>query len=335
MNELIITPGGAKALSKPPRRGTALSAQPVVLPDIADADVIRLMLDDTRSAATKRSYQTDYNDFFGYLYGDGYTKANVSHWCGQDAPQIAYQLNKYKAALLLADKAEATVNRRLASLRSLLKWCKRFGWSKTDGSGLVNREKARTYRDTKGIDRPAMKKLLSLPNTETVAGLRDAAMLRLLCENALRRAEVVGLDVDHFDPNGKTLSILGKGRGTEREKVDISPKASAAITSYLMEAGHTDGALFRNADRRTASHGKPLTANGLYTIVKRYGEKQKVELSPHKLRHSCITDALRQGFDIVEVQELSRHKDIRTIQIYDDRQKNSQGKISRAISKGL
>jgi integrase len=50
---------------------------------------------------------------------------------------------------------------------------------------------------------------------------RDYALLRLLWGNALRRNEISQLNVRDFDPASKTLQILGKGRGTQSEVVDL------------------------------------------------------------------------------------------------------------------
>jgi integrase/recombinase XerC len=54
--------------------------------------------------------------------------------------------------------------------------------------------------------------MLSLPDTTTVKGKRDAAILRLLLELALRRSEFCKLKRTDFDPEAKTLSVLGEGK---------------------------------------------------------------------------------------------------------------------------
>jgi integrase/recombinase XerC len=55
--------------------------------------------------------------------------------------------------------------------------------------------------------------------------------------------------------------------------------------------------------------------------------------SPHRIRHSGITQALEatQG-DVRRVQKLSRHKNIQTLLIYDDHRRNSQGEITNLLS---
>ena len=75
-------------------------------------------------------------------------------------------------------------------------------------------------------------------------GKHDYALQRLLLGNALRRNEVSQLSVRDFDPSSKTLRILGKGRGTQSETVDLGTATVQAIADWLevkpIRAGETD-----------------------------------------------------------------------------------------------
>ena len=301
-------------------------------------DPVSLLLADKRSPATRRAYAADLVDFFGH----GYTHAEVTAFFALDAPGTARRLVAYKAGMLERGLAEATVNRRLAAVRSLLKFNFRLGLSRTDGHGLVDSEKARAYRDTRGIDLESLRQLLRLPEqlhgAGTVRAARDSALLRLLMENALRRAEICALDVDDFSPAQLRLQILGKGRGSQKEPVTVSEKGEAAITAYLTAAGHTEGALFRGLARRWTlaqpeRAGGRLSADGLHDLVGRYGQALGVKLTPHKLRHSAITAALdASGGNVRKVQKLSRHADLRTLTVYDDNRTDAQGEMTGLLS---
>jgi integrase/recombinase XerC len=85
----------------------------------------------------------------------------------------------------------------------------------------VKGEKIVGYRDTTGIDTKTFERVLQQCDLATLAGSRDYALLRLLWGNALRRNEVSQLSVCDFDLIGKTLRILGKGRGTQAETIDL------------------------------------------------------------------------------------------------------------------
>ena len=130
----------------------------------------------------------------------------------------------------------ATINRRLAAVCSLLKMSYRLGLSQTDGRNLVDGEKTKSYRDTRGTNVDNLKRLLALPDRTTLRGKRDYAILRLLCDNALRRAEVCALSIGDFWPEVKRLAIMGKGR-TEKEWVTLHPSSADAVSAYLLASG--------------------------------------------------------------------------------------------------
>lgn len=297
-------------------------------------ELVRLLLADKRSPATQRAYAADLRDFFGEDLNPG----EVERFVTLPPAEISRLLTTYKSELLGRGLAEATVNRRLAGIRSLLKFCYRLGWSKTDGRSLVDGERVTAYRDTRGVTSEVVKKLFAAADTGDLAGLRDLALLRLLCENALRRAEVCALSVADFRPLERRLYILGKGKGTQKEPETVSERAVEALTRYLDAAGHAhtpDAPLLRNVDPRPEHHGKRLTGDGIYHIVQDLGARVGVPaLTPHKLRHTAITIALDlTGGDVRAVRDLSRHARLETLQRYDDNRRNFQGAVSDQLSK--
>lgn len=300
---------------------------------------IELLLADKRSPATRRAYRADLCDFFAFLAERPTTEPSpeaVQAFLVLSTPQIALCLARYKAHLLRGQLAEATINRRLAAIRALLKLGYRLGLASTDGRGLIDSERVRAYRDTRGVDVHTLRRLLELPDTQTVRGLRDTSILRLLAENALRRAEVCAADVDDFSGKERRLRILGKGRGTQKQFVTLSPKCIDTIAAYLRAAGHADNAqapLFRNVDHRPEYTGERLTHDGLYFLVETYGKQIGLRLTPHKLRHSAITAALdATGGDVRRVQKLSRHAKVDTVMIYDDNRTDLQGEVTNLLS---
>jgi integrase/recombinase XerC len=300
---------------------------------IGGAELLKLLLADKRSPATKRAYAADLRDFFG----EDLSPREVERFVSQAPAEIARILTTYKAELLQRGLTEATVNRRLAAIRSLLKFCYRLGWSQTDGRSLVEGERVTAYRDTRGVDAETVKKLLAAADTGDLTGLRDVALLRLLCENALRRAEVCSLNVEDFVPSDRRLYILGKGKGTQKEPETLSERAVEALNRYLAAAGHAcdpRAPLLRNVDPRPEYNGQRLTGDGIYHIVRDLGARVGVpNLTPHKLRHTAITVALDlTGGNVRAVRDLSRHARLETLQRYDDNRRNFQGSVSEKLS---
>jgi integrase/recombinase XerC len=296
-------------------------------------ELLKLLLADKRSPSTKRAYAADLRDFFG----EDLSPAEVERFVAQSPAEIARLLATYKADLLERGLTEATINRRLAAIRSLLKFCYRLGWSQTDGRSLVEGERVVAYRDTRGVTPEVVKKLFAAADTGDLTGLRDVALLRLLCENALRRAEVCALSVADFRPQERRLFILGKGRGTQKEPETLSDRAIEALIRYLNAAGHAndpEASLFRNVDPRPDYNGQRLTGDGIYHIVQDLGARVGVpNLTPHKLRHTAITIALDlTGGNVRAVRDLSRHARLETLQRYDDNRRDFQGSVSEKLS---
>ena len=324
--------------------------------------MLALLLADKRSLATRRAYEFNLRLFFsssqrlGGLWASD-PQAAMSRFLEWSAPDIGVELAQFKGRQIAAGYAEATVNQRLYSVQSLLKWAWRRGLCAADGRGLIEGERVRSYRDTRGVDALAMKRVCQAPAERGISargkkqahkerhGLdlkaaRDVAILRLLCENGLRRAEVLALNVEDLHVEERRIFIKGKGRGQQKEPIDITGDTAQRIATYLLCAGHCGdgkGPLFRSCDHRGDSQGKRLSAGGIYKVVKTYGAQIGVpKLTPHKLRHSAITLAANQTKgDLSQVRKFSRHADANTVLKYIDNAENTQGKLTQIIADAL
>ena len=306
----------------------------VIVRDRTDqgVDLIAAMLADKRSPETRRSYARDLRDFFQTMAGSEPTPALVAQFLSlskQEALQIAL---RYKAHLM-ERYTEWTVNRRLKALKSLVRYAYQVGacgWTLE-----IKGERTKPYRDVTGVTPDQIRKMLEVPDRTTTKGKRDYAILRLLWENALRRAEVHKLNVGDFDPEAKTLAILGKGRGTQKEVISLSERTTAALLDWLEARGpaEPDEPLFISVSKPYWGHR--LSTRHIYllvdTVAKRAGIPKK--MSPHRIRHSSITAALElTNGNIAAVQKLSRHADARTVMIYEDRRQDKQREITEALS---
>ncbi len=97
----------------------------------------------------------------------------------------------------------------------------------------VKGEKLTKYRDTSGINSDTFSAILATCDRATLAGKRDYALLRLLWSKALRRAFVSKLSIGDFDRTNGTLKILGKGRGTQSQIINLGDATSAARGDWL------------------------------------------------------------------------------------------------------
>ena len=167
-------------------------------------------------------------------------------------------------------------------------------------------------------------RLIQIPDTTTVRGLRDRALIELLYATGLRVSELVQRRVADVNLEAAYLSCTGKG-GKQRI-VPIGDEASSWVSRYLSTArpalvgrkaqGKPGGAerLFVNA----RGGGAGLTRVGFWKILKGYAAQAGVTrtLSPHMLRHSFATHLLERGADLRAIQMMLGHADLSTTQIY-------------------
>jgi integrase/recombinase XerC len=282
-----------------------------------------------RNPQTLRAYRQDLADFAGFV-GVASAAEAAQQLLADGAGTANAQALAYKADLLGRGLAAATVNRRLAALRSLLKLARTLGlaaWS-LEVEGL----RAEAYRDTRGPGTAGFRRLLDqLAGRTDRKALHDRALLRLLFDLGLRRSEVVRLDLADLDRERGTLAVLGKGR-TAKVKLTLPPQTQAALEDWLALRGLGAGPLFRSLDRARKGDGR-LTGAGLYALVRRLGEQAGLKVWPHGLRHAAITQALdATGGDVRAVQRFSRHRDLRTLLLYDDRRADLAGDVARRVA---
>lgn len=283
-----------------------------------------------RSPRTLEAYRQDLAAFQAFL--GAATLDEAARVLLARGPGAANELVlSYRADLMAKGLAPATTNRRLAAVRSLVKLARM--------TGLVTFElevpgvKSQSYRDTRGPGRAGFRLLLDeLDSRLDSKARRDRAAVRLLYDLALRRGEVVSLDVAHVDLEAGKLAILGKGR-TERELVTLPEPTKAAVREWLAARGTKPGPLFVNFDR--AAKGCRLTGRSLHRIVRALGKVAGLVVRPHGLRHAAITEALNLvNGDVRKVQRFSRHLDVRTLSRYDDNRQDLGGAVAALVAAG-
>lgn len=289
-------------------------------------------LNTKRSEHTQRVYRNDIRDFLSHKKG-----LTLEKFLASDRYQAFELVNRYKGNLIQDALTAATINRRLAALKSLVSYAYQCGHCEFTLE-TVKGEKLKAYRDTSGIDTQTFRRLLEVCDLTTLKGKRDYALLVLLWCNALRRSEVAKADIKDFDPILGSLRIYGKGRGAESESITLGQTAISALCDWLAARGDRDkdSALFCSVNIGYKS-GR-LSTHAIYKIVRETGVAAGLNkvMSPHRVRHSAITAALdATNGDVRKVQKLSRHADLNTLMIYDDNRINHQGEVTALLDRML
>ena len=298
------------------------------------SNVLAQFLIDLRNPSTRSAYEKDLNDFFRTMTGNVATQDSVLEFLHLPKAAAVSVVLSYKDKLFQKGLAEATVNRRLASIRNLASMGRKIGHCEFTLEDIKG-ERVQQYRDTSGITAEQFCLMLNLCDRSLLNGIRDYALLKLLWDNALRRNEVSLLSYGDFDPIEQELTILGKGRGTQTEIIGLSRSATQALLDWTAAFKHKKkkAPLFVALDFKHKGHR--LTGDGIYKLVNRYGRRAGIRkrLSPHRIRHSTITTALDlTDGNLRKVQKLSRHRDINTLMIYDDNRAKHQAELSEMLS---
>ena len=299
-------------------------------------DIIEILLAKTRSVHTKRAYNTDLRDFFLFISGKLPEQIFVLKFLHLEQHHAITIVLKYKAHLIKNKQlAEATINRRLSTIKSLTAIGRKLGICKYTLED-IKCEKVESYRDATGISPTDFSNVLKLVNRNTLKGKRDYAILRLLWDNALRRSEICNINVEDFDATSNRLFILGKGKGTQKTIVDLSQKTVEAITDWLIvskKETKNKQALFTVIAYN--GHNKRLSGEAIRRLVNNLCKQVGItkQMSPNRIRHSSITTVLNQNNgNYRATQKFSRHSKADTVIKYDDNRQKLQKEMSEILA---
>lgn len=256
------------------------------------------------SAHTVRAYGQDLEQFAEHAREDLGRQ-------GRPADVDHLLIRSFLARLHARGIKKASAARKLACLRTFFRYLCR--------EGILDRNPARTILSPKTerripghFDEGQMARFLDLPGG-TPAALRNRAILELFYATGIRCSELVGLDLEDIDRDGRTARVLGKGQ--KERVVPFGKPAAAALLAYLaVRSGLSprDEAVFLNL------RGGRLTDRSVREVVKdrilALAMEQKA--SPHTLRHSFATHLLERGADLRAIQELLGHSSLSTTQRY-------------------
>jgi len=242
--------------------------------------------------------------------------------------QLRYaHLEALRVALVERYPSPATVNTTLSAVRGVLRQAFLLGlipaeeWARLQMVKPATGERLPAGRALSGGEIGAL--MAACPDTPL--GHRDAAVIALLFTCGLRRAEAVGLQLEHYRDG--ELRVLGKGR---RERLlYVTNGARAALEDWLRIRGAEPGPLLCRVRGKTV-HIARLTTQAIYCRVLKLAKVAGVRAcTPHDLRRSFVSELLDRGADISTVSKLAGHRKIETTSRYDRRGAETQ---RRAVS---
>jgi len=211
-----------------------------------------------------------------------------------------------------------SIVRKLASVRSLFSFLvKKNLYAQNPAKNISNPKLEKHLPEF--LTETSAEQLMELPDTTTVFGLRDAAILELLYSSGVRRAEILQLNIDDVDFHSNTVKVFGKG--SKQRIVPFGVKAKKKLETYLVQRQK----LFPVQTTKDHSQAFFLSDKGirfqpwsLTRLVESYIKQVSdvAKKTPHVLRHTFATHLLNRGADIRSVKEMLGHESLSTTQIY-------------------
>ena len=212
-------------------------------------------------------------------------------------------------------------NQRLAVLKSFARMLRMESPQYREiADRILNIPQKRTQKPLIGfLYQDEILKVFQTVNLKTNDGFRDYTMLHLLYDSGARASEIAALNIDYFNPQKKTLAILGKGN--RFRLIKLEPKTSQLLTIYINNyrpepKPRYQHRLFINQRK------EEITRHGIYRICRKYlflalTPKRLKNISPvHSFRHSRAVDMLYQGFPITDIKNQLGHDHIQSTTIY-------------------
>ena len=221
----------------------------------------------------------------------------------------------------LAERSDigiATKNKYLATARVLLKELNRKGDLPQDITQNIKGFNQDRKHKKEGLNDEEMSILIN--KIEQLEGNQETTRLKaifsLLALQGLRQCEIIRLDVRDLDFVAQTAMIQGKGRD-DKEAISLQPATVRALQSYLRSNKIADGAIF--VSRSNNNKNKRLTTRSLRELVKSMLTELGINKTTHGFRHWFTTRLIKDyKGDLLEVSRYTRHKNIETLQIYND-----------------
>jgi integrase/recombinase XerC len=233
---------------------------------------------------TRQEYGKSIDYFCRSMAPDRSTSTFLQEFLDSTKQQAIHLVLEWRQRLLNEGKASATINLRISALKSLVEYA-----GKQDACSLSLSEikslKSQRYKDTPGVSVDDYRSILDLVDRSTDLGIRDYAILLLLWDLALRREEVVSLDV--WDYSLGRLMVNGQGRSIDlNAQLENSLDHWVAIRKGLYfqpkDGGDRDDALFLSCN------GRRLSGTDVFRILQGYADAAGVMASPDRVRHSAI-----------------------------------------------
>jgi integrase/recombinase XerC len=281
------------------------------------------------SPHTVRAYESDVTQYLAFVAGE--TGKRMSQLAPGDLDMTS--VRAHLAKLNAAGKARASVARKLSGLKTFVRYLRREEVIAHDPTALAVAPK-RDHTIPVFLSEPEIARLIEMPSTGDPLGRRDRAILELFYASGLRLSELVAVDLEDVNLNGRMVRVMGKGR--KERLLPFNQSTADAIRGWMKDRAailtrRTPKARVAPERRKGAKadhkrrdplfinyRGTRLTDRSVDRLLRKYVAQcsTRMGISPHALRHSFATHLLQRGADLRAIQELLGHAALSTTQRY-------------------
>ena len=237
--------------------------------------------------------------------------------------------------LIAGGASPRTVRSRLSAVSSMFKHlCEQQAATRNPTLG-VRRPRVDSRQVQSQVLTPAqVRAMLDAPDTSSLKGKRDAAILHILFYCGCRISEVCSLRVRDFHEDAGYWVLDFIVKGGKQNRIAVHLECQLTIQAYLDAAGHGQDKSAPLIQGATRGHlGKGIKRRRLDFIFRRYAMITGLPggFTPHSARATFITQALEAGCPIEAVQRSVGHARINTTQMYDKRATRHRESASFAV----
>ena len=252
---------------------------------------------------TRRTYQVQVRQYCAYLEETPAEYGNPL----QDSYARDYAVRDYKTYLKTIRKRKPnTVNLALAAIDHFYSFLHL-------ARAQVRREEL-PQQAPRALDGEEQKRFLRA--VERCQSVRDRAVALLLLYTGLRVSECAALDLDDLLLSARKGKVIVRdGKGNTYREVPLNAEVREAQRAWLQEHQRRfprsqNPALF------LSRQGARLSTRAIDLLLRKLGEEANISISAHILRHTCLTNLIRQGSDVVLVAEIAGHRRLETTRRY-------------------
>lgn len=256
-------------------------------------EFVDYMAESGAASNTVQSYARDLKLMAGYMKDNGINEL---------AEIGSAELMQYIEWMTGEGKSAATVSRSIASIRRFFTYTRSKGYTYSDPTEMLRGPKVIRKLPEIMTDKQ-IRKLIAAPDVSKVKGIRDKAMISLVCSAGINVTEIIEMKCEDVDLDAQTITV-----GTRRRQVNLGKRSTNNLRNYykirhkFLTGDEDQEAFFLSCS------GFKMTRQGFWKIMHVYGNSIGIEnMTPQMMRHSFAVWALRRGKDMRDVQSSLGH----------------------------